>query len=268
MTKILLLSVTLVCVAFTLSGCEKTVDRDALISEAKVTAEENIAKYPYESMDITYNRIWVFDDESYYYYKIIINFADDLEEPYQTMWSALTAVDNGSYQSDCFSDGNIVFQEYATYQGDTYEINYLDKYVLSRIDDYNFEYVTTSLNKIKVPYVGMSQDMINHTELGKAYYHKSEVRTYAHKNHRIYTYYFTSADGETSYTVKCENDKVTSVSTSPVIKRHNGSGSSSKKSDPYNASDYTDADDFYYDHKDDFYDYEDAEDYYKKHKND
>lgn len=38
--------------------------------------------------------------------------------------------------------------------------------------------------------------------------------------------------------------------------------SSSKDKDPYNAKDYTHAEDFYYDHYDDFFDYEDAENYY------
>ena len=33
----------------------------------------------------------------------------------------------------------------------------------------------------------------------------------------------------------------------------------------FSAKDYADADDFYYDHYDDFYDYEDAEDYYNEH---
>jgi hypothetical protein len=256
---------TLICIPLTLSGCEKKVDRDALISQAKVTAEENIADYPYESLAITYDRNWVFDDKSYYYYNITIAFADDVEDPYQTMWFALTAVDNGGYQTDCFSEGDIVFQEYATYQGDTYQINCLDKYVLSRVKDYNFEYVTTSLNTIEVPYVGMSRDLINHTELGEPY-SKTSKKVLSNRRYKyVYTYLFTSLDGKTTYIVQCESNKVTSVVTTPVSKSHNGSGNSNK-SDPLNASDYTDADDFYYDHKDDFSDYEDAEDYYKKHK--
>ena len=37
------------------------------------------------------------------------------------------------------------------------------------------------------------------------------------------------------------------------------------KDDPYRASDYAHADDFYYDHWDDFIDFEDAEDYYDEH---
>ena len=35
-----------------------------------------------------------------------------------------------------------------------------------------------------------------------------------------------------------------------------------KDDDPLHAKDYVDADDFYYDHYDDFFDYEDAEDYW------
>ncbi len=41
--------------------------------------------------------------------------------------------------------------------------------------------------------------------------------------------------------------------------------SAPKKSDPYNASDYSHVDDFYYDHYDDFFDYEDAEEYFDAH---
>lgn len=37
------------------------------------------------------------------------------------------------------------------------------------------------------------------------------------------------------------------------------------KDDPYRASDYAHADDFYYDHWDDFIDFEEAEDYYDEH---
>lgn len=35
--------------------------------------------------------------------------------------------------------------------------------------------------------------------------------------------------------------------------------------DPYNAKDYSNEEDFYYDHYDDFFDYEEAEDYYNEH---
>ena len=42
------------------------------------------------------------------------------------------------------------------------------------------------------------------------------------------------------------------------------SRSGTKEKDPYDASDYSHADDFYYDHYDDFWDYEDAEDYWEE----
>ena len=38
-----------------------------------------------------------------------------------------------------------------------------------------------------------------------------------------------------------------------------------KKYDPYDAADYYDPEDFYYDHYDDFFDYEEAEDYFYEH---
>lgn len=48
-------------------------------------------------------------------------------------------------------------------------------------------------------------------------------------------------------------------------KSYNYSSISNVSSDPYNAKDYTDAEDFYDDNYDDFYDYYNAEDYYNEH---
>ena len=45
-------------------------------------------------------------------------------------------------------------------------------------------------------------------------------------------------------------------------KRTTSTPKPTSKSDPFNARDYTDPDDFYFDYYDDFYDYEDAEDYW------
>ena len=46
-------------------------------------------------------------------------------------------------------------------------------------------------------------------------------------------------------------------------KRYNRATKKTKKyDDPYDAKDYANEEDFYYDHYDDFYDYEEAEDYY------
>lgn len=43
------------------------------------------------------------------------------------------------------------------------------------------------------------------------------------------------------------------------------SSSKDDDDDPYNAKDYSNEEDFYYDHYDDFFDYYDAEDYYNEH---
>lgn len=50
-----------------------------------------------------------------------------------------------------------------------------------------------------------------------------------------------------------------------TYKSYSSKPKSNKSNDEYNAKDYVNADDFYYDHYDDFYDYEDAEDYYNEH---
>lgn len=59
--------------------------------------------------------------------------------------------------------------------------------------------------------------------------------------------------------------KYDSTSTQAPTTRKKKKYYSSKNNDPYDAKDYVDPDDFYYDHYDDFYDYEDAEDYYYEH---
>ena len=48
-------------------------------------------------------------------------------------------------------------------------------------------------------------------------------------------------------------------------KKSSSSKKSSAKSDPYDVYDYSHADDFYYDHWDDFTDFEEAEDYFDEH---
>lgn len=46
--------------------------------------------------------------------------------------------------------------------------------------------------------------------------------------------------------------------------RKSSSNISDKDDNPYDASSYSDAEDFYYNNYDDFWDYEDAEDYYNE----
>lgn len=67
----------------------------------------------------------------------------------------------------------------------------------------------------------------------------------------------------------CSTHSQTSSSGSSTYKRkssvNNSSSSISKKSsDPYNAQNYNDPEDFYYDYYDDFYEYDDAEEYWNE----
>ena len=66
-----------------------------------------------------------------------------------------------------------------------------------------------------------------------------------------------------TYRSKAESSTVQPVTKKSTHKSY--SPKSSKIEDEFSAKDYVDADDFYYDHYDDFYDYEDAEDYYNEH---
>ncbi|MCH5304001.1 MAG: hypothetical protein J1E41_03980 [Ruminococcus sp.] len=128
---------------------------------------------------------------------------------------------------------------------------------------------------IEVPYVGMSESKISDTSLGSP---SSNVRhNYQVKNGEQYlaNLYDFYQDGACVFTARCVQGRVTQVWDSrdnPVAPykshRSKSSSSKSKTSDPYNAKDYYDADDFYYDNYDDFWDYEDAEDYYNEHKDD
>ena len=77
----------------------------------------------------------------------------------------------------------------------------------------------------------------------------------------------SSKSGGSAYSYQSKSD---SSSFQPTTKRstykaYSSKSKSSKTEDEYSAKDYVDADDFYYDHYDDFYDYEDAEDYYNEH---
>ena len=61
------------------------------------------------------------------------------------------------------------------------------------------------------------------------------------------------------------SDKNQSNSSSSYTFTPYRSPSKNDDDDPYNAKDYSNEEDFYYDHYDDFFDYYDAEDYYNEH---
>ena len=98
----------------------------------------------------------------------------------------------------------------------------------------------------------------------------SNKSSYSYSHSHSYKSYSGSSSksnsSANSYHSKTESSSVQSTTKKSTYKSY--SSKSSKSADEYNAKDYADADDFYYDHYDDFYDYEDAEDYYNDHYND
>ncbi|MCD7743834.1 MAG: hypothetical protein LUI13_00830 [Lachnospiraceae bacterium] len=134
--------------------------------------------------------------------------------------------------------------------------------------------------KKKVPYVGLAEEYIGKTALGAP---SSTVRHNTEMvNGKAYTanlYDFKSGN-KTIFTARCVQGEVIQVwdkrnsTSSGSSSSSSSSGSSSKKglggssgsssgSDEYNASDYDDPEEFYYDHYDDFDGYEDAEVYWE-----
>lgn len=71
-----------------------------------------------------------------------------------------------------------------------------------------------------------------------------------------------------SYQSKTTSSAVQPTTKESTYKSYSSKTKSSNSEDEFSAKDYVDADDFYYDHYDDFYDYEDAEDYWEEHQDD
>lgn len=121
-----------------------------------------------------------------------------------------------------------------------------------------------------IPYVGVSESYISMTSLGAP---SSDVRhNYECISGEQYlaNLYDYKENGHTIFTARCVQSKVIQVwdnrgqDTSRPAYRP--STSSKSDDDPYDVNDYHHAEDFYYDHYDDFFDYYDAEDYFNKHK--
>ena len=100
------------------------------------------------------------------------------------------------------------------------------------------------------------------------YQNAEQMREINNFKSRMEQCFYEEVDRETEEERKAEKESVETKA------ENSGSGKSgyyykSSKSnsddDPYNASDYSHPDDFYYDHYDDFWDYEEAEEYYEEH---
>ena len=117
--------------------------------------------------------------------------------------------------------------------------------------------------KHSAPYVGMPARYIDYTQLG---FHSIKLEKETTLNGVKYPcteYSWQSKSGMFIYKAVVVGGRVWSVE--DIAAELSSSRRKSSASDPYNASDYAHVDDFYYDHRDDFFDFEEAEDYYDKH---
>ena len=115
----------------------------------------------------------------------------------------------------------------------------------------------------------MSESEIKNTSLGAP---SSNVRHNSEmiKGERyIANLYDFKSGNKTIFTARCVKGRVTEVwdhRSDPVVPYTPKKNTKSKSDDdPYDVNDYSNAEDFYYDHYDDFFDYYDAEDYYNEH---
>ncbi len=126
-----------------------------------------------------------------------------------------------------------------------------------------------------VPFVGMPESRIADTSLGapsSKIRHNNQVKSGEIYKCNLYDFYI---NGHLIFTARCMEGKVIQVWDSrdkvntsipyPASSSHTASSHSSEDSDPYHAADYSDEEDFYEDHWDDFFDFEDAEDYWREH---
>ena len=123
-----------------------------------------------------------------------------------------------------------------------------------------------------VPYIGMSESRIDSTALGTA-----KRRGHINNemiNGQVYpAYLYDFYRGNTLvFTARCVQGRVYNVwdyrNTTTTTQRHTTKRHTTKKYDEYDVYDYSNEEDFYYDHYDDFYDYYEAEDYYNEHHDD
>lgn len=186
-------------------------DKQSTLLETKNNIEIKL-----NESQILYNEIIIgepsnktIDNKTYEFHDLIVLFDDASNLDYQTVWQALTIINEYNLTADCFENYNIVFREYVQYQNDLYSLK--TKYEVEKKNDYSFSYITNTLNRPELPYVGMDEELINYTLLGP---YAERTRT-AHdvRHEHFYTYHYTFKDnGTITYTVDCdEHHKVTNV---------------------------------------------------------
>ena len=205
--------------AFTACDAGNKVNPEEVLEETRAKAEAALIEKGFSFTEVTLEfkntLTWGDDGKEYTYYNLTVSMETETPADYETVWDTLIALDNSHYDSECFRQTGITIMEYASYEGDLYELDALNSWYLNRLDDYgykdySFEYISAKVPHPKVPYVGMSEQLINFTELGEYDFKKVSEGDSQHKHWVIITYYFYQ-DGKLAYTVECENGQVKSV---------------------------------------------------------
>lgn len=172
--------------------------------------------------------------------------------------------------------------EYSGYMSDyILDLKSREKEITRKCEEY-FESVEKAkqaeeekrLKKLKAspPYEGLSEDDIDNTSWGKHIYAK-KVSLYTYSNElKKHGVSFSDSNGKiytfsgTHYRYAlCGDGRVLIASLEKIRSNQYYANYIPSNDDEYNVSDYSNADDFYYDNYDDFWDYYDAEDYYDEH---
>lgn len=196
-----------------LTACNSNnVDKEALLEEARTRAAALLTEkgYTFTDLKIEYKNTLTISDKPHYFYDLTFSLETETAADYESVWDALIIFDNSDYGVDCFKEADISIMEYASYEGNLYEIDALNSWTLDRVDDYSFKYISEKTPHPEVPYVGMSEELINFTGLGEYRKKVKEEGDSEHKHWIKYTYYF-GGDGEPGYIVECENGYVKSV---------------------------------------------------------
>lgn len=118
-----------------------------------------------------------------------------------------------------------------------------------------------------VPYVGMPESRIDDTILGRHDDTRTNFECISGEQYLATVYVFMEGNKEI-FSARCVRGSVTEVwdwRDSPAYVSNTSSNTTTNDDDRYDAASYRNADDFYYDHYDDFFDYYDAENYYREH---
>lgn len=113
------------------------------------------------------------------------------------------------------------------------------------------------------PFVGMSEDCINITKLGRSAYFSEGKQFFDGQMVAYKLYRWKNSNGKIIFTANVMCGEVQSVT--DLSASHYSGGASTTDKDEYNASDYSNIDDFYDDYYDDFPDFESAEGYWQEH---